>query len=271
MFTLNKTAKWRARSQKEIGMQKTSVFGTLLVLFLCTFTYGQTVDELIDQNLKAHGGLDKLRAVKSVKMTGKMNMAGGMEAPFTFQKKRPDKIRIEFVLQGLTGIQAFDGSTAWTLMPFTGSKDPQKMPEDERKDIIEQADFDGPLVDYKQKGNLVEYVGKEDVEGTEAHKLKLTLKNGNVRYIFLDPDSGLEMKTTALIKREGVETSVDSFFGDYKEVSGILFPFSIEQRIKGQAGPQFAIEKVELDVEIGDSTFAMPEVAPAAQTQPSGE
>ena len=252
-------------------MRMKSVLVTFVLLLCTTFAFAQTVDELIDKNLQAHGGVDKLRAIKSVKMTGKMNLAGGMEAPFTFQKKRPDKLRIEFVIQGLTGIQAYDGATAWSLMPFMGSKDPQKMPEEEKKDIIEQADFDGPLVDYKQKGHVIEYVGKEDVEGTEAHKLKLTLKNGNVRYLYLDPDSGLEMKATALIKREGVEASVDSFFGDYKEVNGLIFPFTIDQKVKGQQGPQYAVEKIELDVDVADSIFTMPDAAPATQTKPSQE
>ena len=239
------------------------------VLFCASIAGAQTVDELINKNIQAHGGVDKLKSVNSVKMTGTMSMAGGIEAPFTFQKKRPDKIKIEFVIQGMTGIQAFDGSTAWTLMPFTGNKDPQKMPEEDRKDIIEQADFDGPLVDYKEKGNSVEYVGKEDVEGSEAHKLKLTLKNGNVRYLFLDPESGLEIKATAMIKREGVEATVDSFFGDYKEVNGIIFPFVIEQKIQGQPGPTFSVEKVDLDVDLEDSMFVMPDSP--AQTQPTQE
>jgi outer membrane lipoprotein-sorting protein len=248
-------------------MHKSFAVLVVSMLVISTWAFAQTADELINKNIQAHGGLEKLKAIKSVKMTGKMSMEGGMEAPFTFQKKRPDKIRIEFTLQGLTGIQAYDGATAWQLMPFMGSKDPQKMPEDEKKDIIEQADFDGPLVDYKAKGNTVEYVGKEDVEGTEAHKLKLTLKNGNIRYLFLDPETGLEIKATAMIKREGVEASVDSFFGEYKEVNGVLFPFAIEQKIQGKPGPQFSVQNVELDVDLADSMFVMPETSP--QTQPS--
>jgi outer membrane lipoprotein-sorting protein len=248
-------------------MRKFFALFVMCTLSFCTMAFAQTADELINKNIQAHGGMEKLKAIKSVKMTGKMSMEGGLEAPFTFQKKRPDKIRIEFTIQGLTGIQAYDGATAWQLMPFMGSKDPQKMPEDDRKDIIEQADFDGPLVDYKAKGNSVEYVGKEDVEGTETHKLKLTLKNGDVRYLFLDPETGLEMKATAMIKREGVEATVESFFGDYKEVNGVIFPYAIEQKMAGKPGPQFSVQNVELDVDLADSLFMMPEVS--AQTQPS--
>jgi hypothetical protein len=247
-------------------MRKYFVVAAVLYLFSVGLICAENVDELIDKNIKAHGGWEKMRALKSVKMTGKMSMAGGMEAPFIYTKKRPDRIRIEFVMQGLTGIQAYDGSTAWQLMPFMGSKDPQKMPEEQRKDIIEQADFDGPLIDYKTKGHTIEYVGKEDVEGTEANKLKVMLKDGDVRYLYLDPETGLEIKATAMIKREGVEATVDSFFGDYKEVGGIIFPFAIEQKVKGQPGQQFSVEKVELDTDIADSLFAMPEAS--SQTQP---
>jgi hypothetical protein len=253
--------------QEDLGVKASFLVFVSIILFGGSIAFAQTVDELINKNIEAHGGVEKLKSINSIKMSGKMSMAGGMEAPFTFQKKRPDKIKIEFVIQGMTGIQAYDGSTAWTLMPFTGNKDPQRMPEEERKDIIEQADFDGPLVDYKAKGNVVEYMGKEDVEGTEAHKLKLTLKNGNVRYLFLDPETGLEMKATAMIKREGVEASVDSFFGDYKEVNGIVFPFAIEQKIQGQPGPTFSVEKVDMDVDLADSLFVMPESA--TQTEPT--
>ena len=250
-------------------MRKFFLWIFVSLLFSVSIAFGQSADELVNKNIQAHGGVEKMKAIKSVKMTGKMTMGGGMEAPFSFQKKRPDKLRIEFVIQGMTGIQAYDGATAWALMPFTGSKDPQKMPEDDRKDLIEQADFDGPLVDYKDKGHTIEYIGKEDVEGTEAHKLKLTLKNGNVRYLFLDPETGLEMKATSLVKREGVETTVESFFGDYKEVNGITLAFAVEQKIQGQPGPSFLVENVEMDVTIDDSIFVMPAAAP--QSQPSQE
>ncbi|HJZ10954.1 MAG TPA: hypothetical protein VJ521_02305, partial [Acidobacteriota bacterium] len=147
-----------------------------------------------------------------------------------------------------------------------GSKDPQKMTEDQTKDMVEEADFDGPLVEYKQKGNTVEYIGKEDVEGTECHKLKLTLKNERVRYLFIDPESYLLVKTTSMIKREGVEESVDTFFADYKEVGGLMFPHFIESKGKQGPGQQYTSEKYELNVNVDDALFTMPA---AAQTQPT--
>jgi len=250
-------------------MRKRNNFLLLPVLLLFVLpVYAQTVDELIEKNLNAHGGLAKLKEIQSMRMTGKMTLHQGMEAPIVFQKKRPHFIRIEFTVGGVTGIQAYDGRTAWAQMPFMGIKDAQKMPQEEAEDLIEEADFDGPLVDYKQKGHTVELLGKEDVEGSEAYKLKLTLRDGKVRYIYLDAETGLEVKLTSIIKREGIENSVDTFFSDYKEVEGLIFPFAFQVKLKDQPGPQYILDKVELNPQLDDSLFQMPAAVP--QTQPAG-
>jgi outer membrane lipoprotein-sorting protein len=243
---------------------------TILAIFIsmtiCVFCYAQTADEIVNKHIEAEGGLDKLKGLQSMRVTGKLTAHGGLEAPYVVVKKRPDKLRMEFIVQGLTGITAYDGQTGWSLMPFMGSKDPQKMTEDQTKDMVEEADFDGPLVDYKQKGHTVEYMGKEDVEGTECHKLKLTLKDGRVRYMYFDPESFLLVKTTSMIKREGVEESVDTFFADYKEVNGLMFPHFIENKSKQGPSQQYTSDKFELNVDVADSVFTMPA---ASQSQPT--
>ena len=131
----------------------------------------KTADEVIARYIKAIGGRDKLDAIKSMRVTGKTMLGGGMEMPLTVEFKRPNKARIEFSFQGMTGVQAFDGETGWFIMPFMGKTDPEKMPPDQLKDIEDQADLDGPLVDYKKKGHKVELLGTDEVEGSEAYKL----------------------------------------------------------------------------------------------------
>ena len=121
--------------------------------------WSQTADEIIDKHLQAIGGKDKLKAVQSERITGKMVMGQGMEAPFTMELSRPNKMRMEFTLQGMTGVQAFDGKTAWAVMPFMGKTEPEAMPSEETKKMEEQADMDGLLLDYKQHGRTVEYAG----------------------------------------------------------------------------------------------------------------
>jgi len=227
--------------------------------------YAQTVDDIIAKNIQARGGMDKLKSVKSVKATATMTMGPGMEAPFTLTQKRPEMARIEFVVQGLTGIQAYDGSKAWQVMPFMGKKDPELMSADETKEIEETADLDGPLVDYKAKGHKVELLGKEKIEGTDAYKLKITLKNGDVQTDYVDADSFLVIKEATTRMVRGSEQDIESSIGDYKDVDGIIFPFAIESGMKGSDQKQkITISKVELNVPADDSLFKMPPPAPAA-------
>lgn len=240
-----------------------------LLLSLSAFA-DLTVDEILAKNFEAKGGVEKLKALKSVRMSGKMAMGGGMEAPFSMTKKRPEMMRLDFTIQGMTGSQAYDGSTGWMLMPFLGKKDAEPMSGDMLKEIKEQADFDGPTWDYKTKGHKVELVGKADIEGTPAYKIKLTTKEGNETLLYLDAENFLEIKAEAKRKVQGQEVEGETSFGNYQEVDGLLFPFSIEMKAKGApAGQTITIDKVELNPTVADDQFKMPakkaEAAPAVK------
>jgi outer membrane lipoprotein-sorting protein len=220
----------------------------------------QTVDELIAKNVEARGGLEKLKSVKAIRMTGKMTMGPGMEAPISLELKRPNSIRMEFTFQGNVGVQAFDGKNGWAINPFSGKKDAEPLSADDLKEIEEQADLDGPLVDYKAKGHAAELVGKEKIEGSDAYKLKITLKGGDVRYHYLDADSYLTIKEESKRMVRGSEMEVESTVGDYKEVGGLLIPHSIQNGAKGQPQKQnIIVENVELNPPLEDSRFKMPE------------
>lgn len=236
---------------------------SLCAVALLTFSaFGQTADELLEKNIKAMGGKDKLMALQSVRMTGKMKM-GPMEAPFSMTKVRPADMRIDFTIQGMIGSQAYDGTTGWMLMPFGGNKDPQKMTEEMLKDVRAEADFDGPTFDYKAKGNKVEYVGKEDVQGTPAYKLKVTTKDGKETLVYLDSETYLAIRTEATRNMQGQDVEMETTIGDYKAVEGILFPFSIDSHVKGKegsGGQVIAIDKVELNPKVDTTIFKMPAV-----------
>jgi outer membrane lipoprotein-sorting protein len=235
----------------------------LAVLAPCLL--GQSVDEIIAKNVQARGGADKLKSVKSIKSTATMSMGPGIEAPGTLIQKRPALARLEFTVQGLTAVQAYDGKNGWQIMPFMGKKDPELMSADEAKEIEENADLDGPLVDYKSKGHQVELQGKEKIEGTDAYKLKVTLKNGDVQTIYIDSDSFLDIKEVIKRTVRGTEQEIESAIGDYKPVDGIMFPFAVESGIKGTDQKQkLTITKVELNVPADDSLFKMPAAAPKA-------
>jgi len=229
----------------------------------------QTADEIVEKYIQAKGGREKLKAVQSVRMTGKMDIGNGMQAPYVMEMKRPHKMRMEFTLQGMTGTTAFDGTTGWMVMPFMGKKDPEVMAADDLKDVDEQSDFEGALVDYKAKGHQVELLGKENVGGTPAWKLKLTKKNGDVSYVFLDADAYLEIKEDGKRNMRGQEVEFESTMGDYKTVEGLVFPFSLQSKPKGApAGMTITVEKVEINPGVDDTRFVMPK--PAAPEKKEG-
>jgi outer membrane lipoprotein-sorting protein len=246
--------------------------GILLCAVLASAAFAQSADEVIGKYLEARGGLDKIQAVESARLTGTMSMGGQMEAPIVWMIKRPDKIRIEFTIQGQKGIQAYDGESGWSLMPFTGITDPVPMSAEEAAIFSEQADFDGPFVDSETKGYVIEYVGEEEIEGTAAHKLKVTNKHGDVSYVYFDAEHYLEIKTEGKRTVRGQEIEFEATQGDYKEVGGLMFAHSIENRPKGApAGQTVTIETIELDVEIPDSDFAMPAVEKPAEAEETEE
>jgi outer membrane lipoprotein-sorting protein len=231
---------------------------------LASLASAQTAEDIVAKHVAAQGGMEKIKALKSVRMTGTVTVGPGIEAPIMLEMKRPKSTRMEFTLQGLTGIQAYDGTTAWAVMPFQGKKDPEALPAEQAKIMDEQADFDGQLVDYKEKGNTVELVGKEQVEGTDAYKLKVTAKDGTVQYHFLDAEYFLEIRTETSRTIRGTPMDFESSIGDYKEVGGLMFPHSVESGPKGSPQKQkLTISKIELNPDIDDARFKMPTVAPA--------
>lgn len=233
------------------------------VLACVTAVWAQSVDEVIAKHVAARGGMEKLKAVKTMRATAKMQMGPGMEFPGVLIVKRPASARLEFTVQGLTAVQAYDGKTAWQVMPFMGKKDPEVMTADEQKEMEDQADMDGAIVDYKSKGNQVEMVGKEKVEGADAIKLKVTLKNADVKYVYLDADNYLEVKEEMKRTVRGSEQEIETTMGDYKEVEGVMMAFSFASAIKGHQEKQsVTVEKVEVNVPLEDSLFKMPPPAP---------
>jgi outer membrane lipoprotein-sorting protein len=235
---------------------------SVCALFVSLSAFAQTADEIIDKHIKAMGGADKIKAVQTVKATGKMK-AGPMELPITLTKARPEQVRLDFTLQGMTGTQAYDGSTGWMVMPFMGKKDPEKMSDDMLKEIKDEADFDGSLFDYKAKGNTVEYLGKADVQGSPAYKLKVVTKQGMESTLYLDADTYLVIKTEAKRKVQGQEIESETMIGDYKEVDGILYPHSMQSRAKGAPEGQsrsITVEKYEINAKVDSAIFKMPEV-----------
>jgi outer membrane lipoprotein-sorting protein len=232
---------------------------TALALVCCAApASAQTAEELVAKNTEAKGGLAKIKAIKTMRITGRLQQ-GDFAAVVGQEGKAPDLLRVTFTIQGMTQVQAYDGKVGWQISPFQGRKDPELVGEDDMRDLVEQADFYGPLIDYKEKGHTIEYLGHDIVDGDDVHRLKVTLKNGDIVYYDLDPDTYLEIRTeTQQFIRGSVRERVTEL-GAYKLVNGVYFPFSIETGPKRNPSVRAKItfEKVEANVDIPDSNFKM--------------
>jgi hypothetical protein len=236
-----------------------AVIVLIAVSCLSVFVHAQTAEELVNKNIQAKGGLEKIKAITSVRMTGKFEGGGGFTARQSQENKRPNLVRETFSLQGMTAISAYDGTSGWQIQPFGGHKDPELMGEDDLRDLLLDADFDGPLVDYKEKGSTVEYLGHDVVDGDDALRLKVTLKNGDIIYYFLDPDTSLEIrKEVQQFIRGSIREKVFEL-GSYKAVNGVMYPFSISEGSRNNPRQRTTtIEKMEVNVAAPDSDFALP-------------
>lgn len=234
--------------------------------FLGGLLCAQTLDEILARNYQAHGGLDKLKAITAMKMSGKMVIPDqGLEMPMVIWRKYPDKMRVESRFEEKKIVQAYDGRKAWWIMPFL-SEEPQEMAPEQAKLFAEQADFENPLVVFKEKGYPLELMGKEEMEGTLVFKLKLTKPDGREIFFYLDAESGLEVKSTLTLKIGETETLNEILYGKYKPVDGMMMPFYVENRMNGKNQMQMTMETLELNPAMDDAIFAMPQKKEAAKT-----
>jgi outer membrane lipoprotein-sorting protein len=247
-------------------LRKVTVFGlTMALALLGAAAVAQdggdlTLDQVIAKNIEAKGGEEKVRAIKTVSIEGTMMMGPGMEAPLTWIWMYPDKMRMSFEVQGMEGVQAFDGKTAWMVMPFMGKTEPEEMTAEQTQNLREESDWQGPLLDYEKKGYQVELLGKEDVEGTEAYKIKVTYGSGSVGYMYLDAEYFLEIKQESKRKIQGQEIEVVQTVSDYKEVDGIMVAHSRTIMPEGApAGQTITFTTVQFNPDVDESIFSMPQ------------
>jgi hypothetical protein len=220
---------------------------------------GQSVDEIVAKHVAARGGRKALAALRSLRMTGRASAGPGREAVVRREIARPGRIRTEFEFQGTTGIYAWDGATGWRVSPLDGSLEAQPLPAEEADAAVEQADIEGPLVDWKLKGHTLELVGPATLPGGPAHELKVTLKSGAVRRVFVDAATGLVVRTESKRRLRGHELALETLFGDYRLTGGVAFPHSIE--IGARDRPKrlrIVVDSVEINPGLDDSRFQKP-------------
>jgi len=249
---------------------KTKLAYFALLAFVPLSATAQTADEIVKKYVEARGGAEKIKAVQSERITGHISFAPGVEGPFLLEFKRPLKLHMEATIEGHSLVRVYDGkSTGWVINPFEEEKGAQPMPAGDLKSISDESDFEGPLVDYKAKGNQIELAGKAELDGKPVYKIKLSRKN-DTRTYYIGASDYLVVQWDGQAESEGKEIAIQNFLRDYRDVNGLKFPFEVDT-VYGDAprARKFIIEKVELNPPIDDSRFAKPVPPPAPADPPA--
>lgn len=220
----------------------------------------QTADEIVAKVLAARGGLAKIKAVKSQRIAGTIYFSPEFYGPFVAEFKRPGKMHNEVVVQNKTVVRTINGKNGgWVLNPFGPNTGAEPMSEAEVKDAMNEADFDGPLVDSKAKGMTIEFTGTEQVEGRDAYLLKLTHSDGKVSNYAFDTKTYLMAKWSGTDVVNGEAVARETLFHDYRDVNGLKFAFELVSNNPGtNMSQRIVVEKIEVDPEIDEARFGKP-------------
>lgn len=251
--------------------------GFTVVALLAAFSLSaQTADEVVSKYLAARGGVDKIKSVKSERITGTISFGADTEGPFLVERQRPLKMYMQMSVSGQTFIRSYDGkASGWVYNPFTPNPAVQPMTDSDIRNIGDEADFDGPFVDYKAKGNQIDFVDKEEVLGTSAYKLKLTNKLGIVSFFYFDAATNLLLKWEGDRIIDNKSFPWETLFHDFREVNGLKYPFLIDSDSPGtDLHQRITADKIEVNIPIdaarfGKPTPPTPPSAPAAPASPA--
>lgn len=249
-------------------MKKFSLLiATVLISFLSVNAQDLTMDEVL-ANYYEVMGFDKLKDVNTTIMKGK-SVNQGAEYPFMITVVRPDKYRMEVEIQGQKMLQVYDAGSGWYIAPWTGSLDAQDLPPEQLKPMKRQADIEGPLFNYKEKGHTAEFLGKDDLEGSEVYKIKLTYDDGDASTYFIDAENFVVLKEESVVNMRGQEVKNEILYSDYKPINDMIMPFSFQVVMNGQVAQTINIETIEFDNEVDMKIYEKPEPAPKeTETEP---
>jgi len=257
---------------------------------------GLSATQIVDRHIAARGGLQAWHAVQTMSWSGKMDAGVGdsvarsqnyvsqiwgkkgekerlaassqpkkteapqVQLPFVLEVKRPGKSRVELDFAGKTAIQVFDGSNGWMKRPFLNRDDWEPFSAEQASASQGQWDLDGLLLDYAAKGSTVALDGVEAVDGRDAYKLKVTLKNGSVKHIWIDTHSYLDVKVEGTPRRmDGKLRTVWVTQRDFRPVQGVMVPFVLETAVDGYPDThKMVLEKVALNPKLDDARFTKP-------------
>lgn len=241
-------------------MKKNSLL--LLVIIFSISVSAQNLDEILQSHYEVMG-YDQMKDVNTMIFTGK-SVNQGMENIYTMTLNRPDQYRLEVPIQGQKMIQVYNKGEAWYIAPWTGSLDPQDIAGDQLKRMKKQADFESPLYEYEKRGNKVELIGTDDMEGSEVFKVKLIDEFDDETIYFIDAENYVVLKEETTTSMRGENVKSETYYSNFKPIgeTGMIMAYNIEIRMNGNVVSTILVDDVKLNPEVDVSIYEKP--APAA-------
>ena len=238
-------------------MKKTLLSGILS--FLAFAAFAQTADEIIAKHLEAMGG-KAWETVKTMKMESKVSVqaAPGMEIPMTMTVVNNKSARMDVSVMGMTQSSCINGDKGWANNPFAGKMEAEPLTADQVVEMKDMTDLSGSLYNYKQKGYSVEYLGKEDLEGTEVHKIKIVRSPTKTEYALIDPENWYQIKNITVATVDGKEITAETMYSNFKKDGELVFPYTIEQNNPMMGASVTTVTALKLNEPVDEKIFDMP-------------
>jgi hypothetical protein len=226
----------------------------IFLLLLSAISFAQTAEEIVKKHIEAIGGKDNWSKIKSMKMEG-VTKAQGAEVHVTSYQQDKKAKKDEISLMGMTGYSIITNTEGWVFMPFQGQTKPEPMTADDVKNQQDELYIQDDFMTYTELGKKLEYIGKDDVDGTECYKLKMTDKGGKETTFYIDPVSNYTIKKTSKVKANGQEFEIHTVYSNYKKFDeGIVYAMNIASNSFGE----MEITKLELNPAFDESVFKLP-------------
>ena len=227
------------------------IFLSMMVFGATAFTLSaQTADEIIEKYITAIGGADKWTKVQSIKVEGQVEVQG-LAIPYTMQGLQLKGMRVDAEFQGNIIIDIVTPTNGWSQNPLAGKNTLSPITEEELKSKVDDLDIQDAFIEYKTKGSAVEFLGKDEEDGNEYFKIKMTSKNNNEKTYFFDTKTYLIYKIESVVKQQGQEMKTAVKYLDYQSIDfGIKMPFKTDQGMM-----MMVIKKVTINPVVDESIF----------------
>jgi len=216
------------------------------------------LDRIIEKYFQTIGQ-DKLVEIETAIASG-VTIQYGDETSFKQIQKKPDKAYLEVLLSdGQILKQGYDGVTGWMQASWMGSSEAVELTGPDLKTIEEMVNIEGDLWNWREKGHKLKLIGQEEIDSNQVYHLILTKSDGDIDELFIDVNSYILHKMLRKTIINGSEVEVEVHFDDYRNIDGVLLPFTVEQYFNGQLGMTVKIKEVKFDIEVDDNLFTKPD------------